>query len=66
MTGTKKIMIVDDDEGILDALSMMLEYKGYEVSTCKNGNAILTMEQDFPDFAKCERNNAIPANASRP
>lgn len=50
MTGTKKIMIVDDDEGILDALSMMLEYKGYEVSTCKNGNTILTMEQDFPDL----------------
>ena len=50
MTGTKKIMIVDDDEGILDALSMMLQYKGYEVSTCKNGNTILTMEQDFPDL----------------
>lgn len=50
MNSTKKIMIVDDDEGILDALSMMLQYKGYEVSTCKNGNTILEMKKDFPDL----------------
>ncbi len=43
-------MIVDDDEGILDALSMMLQYKGYEVVTCTNGNTILAMQQDYPDL----------------
>ena len=46
----KKIMIVDDDEGILDALTMMLQYKGYEVSTCANGSTILAMTQAFPDL----------------
>lgn len=50
MESVKKIMIVDDDEGILDALSMMLQYKGYAVSTCKNGNTILDMQQNFPDL----------------
>ena len=50
MNSTKKIMIVDDDEGILDALSMMLQYKGYEVVTCTNGNTILAMQQDYPDL----------------
>ncbi len=43
-------MIVDDDEGILDAVSMLLEYKGYEVSTCTNGNKILSMSDGYPDL----------------
>ena len=50
MDSVKRIMIVDDDEGILDALTMMLQYKGYEVSTCKNGNTILEMQKNFPDL----------------
>ena len=50
MNRNKKILIIDDDEGILDALSMMLEYKGYEVSTCKNGNYVLYMRELMPDL----------------
>lgn len=50
MDSPKKIMIVDDDEGILDAISMMLEFKGYEVTTCSNGDTILSMETGFPDL----------------
>ena len=50
MDSPKKIMIVDDDEGILDAISMMLEFKGYEVTTCNNGDTILSMETGFPDL----------------
>ena len=50
MTTIKKIMIIDDDEGILDAISMMLQYKGYEVSSSTNGNIIFTMEAGLPDL----------------
>ena len=46
----KNIMIVDDDEGILDAIGMLLKYKGYKVTTCTNGNTILSMEKEFPDL----------------
>lgn len=33
----KKILVVDDDEGIVDALSLMLEEYGYEVSATLRG-----------------------------
>ena len=46
----KNIMIVDDDEGILDAIGMLLKYKGYQVTTCTNGNTILSMDKEFPDL----------------
>lgn len=50
MGTSKNIMIVDDDEGILDAVGMLLKYKGYQVTTCTNGNTILSMETEFPDL----------------
>lgn len=33
----KKILVVDDDEGIVDALSLMLEEYGYKVSSTLRG-----------------------------
>lgn len=33
----KKILVVDDDPDILDALQFMLEYAGYEVKTTEKG-----------------------------
>jgi DNA-binding response OmpR family regulator len=33
----KRILIVDDDEGILESLKAILELKGYEVDTAKTG-----------------------------
>ena len=36
-TGTKKIVVVDDDPDILDALQMTLEDEGYEVTTTEKG-----------------------------
>jgi CheY-like chemotaxis protein len=37
-TGKKgRILVVDDDEGALEALSDILEYEGYAVSRAKNG-----------------------------
>jgi CheY-like chemotaxis protein len=34
-----KILIVEDDAGIRDALKLMLEYSGYHVETAENGKA---------------------------
>jgi DNA-binding NtrC family response regulator len=33
MTKQKKVMIADDDPGILDAVGAMLEFGGYDVRT---------------------------------
>lgn len=45
----KKVMLVDDDPGILDAVSIMLEYEGYDVRSIANGAELMTMEVDLPD-----------------
>lgn len=46
----KKILIADDDEGILGLLRFILEDEGYEVETHFNGATIRSMETDFPDL----------------
>ncbi len=48
MDKQKKITVADDDPGILDAVGMMLEMEGYEVTTTLNGNTILT-QTELPD-----------------
>ncbi len=50
MNRVKKIMIADDDPGILDAIGIVLEYEGYEVQSTPNGAALLTMDTGFPDL----------------
>lgn len=45
----KKVMIVDDDIAILDALSIMLEDAGYEVETTIDGSKLLQKSQNLPD-----------------
>ena len=40
-TAPKKILIVDDDEAILTALSSYLEMEGYQVKTAMNGQAAI-------------------------
>jgi len=46
----KKIMSADDDAGIVDLLSIMLETEGYEVSSTLNGNSLLDIHSDLPDI----------------
>jgi DNA-binding response OmpR family regulator len=46
----KKVMIADDDAGIVDFLSILLEYEGYEVSSTLNGATLLTLDKEFPDI----------------
>jgi DNA-binding response OmpR family regulator len=50
---SKKVLIVDDDEGILDALSVIVEIAGYEVLTCQDGETVeklLEDQQELPDL----------------
>ena len=50
MTG-KKILVCDDDEGILDMVSFVLEDSGYEVIPEKNSmNVYNQIEKEQPDL----------------
>ncbi len=50
MDKLKKIIIADDDPGILDAVGIMLEFEGYQVQCIPNGSDLLNMETEFPDL----------------
>src|ERR1700712_3333068 len=50
MDKLKKIMIADDDFAILDSLSIMLEFEGYEVMSTSDANTLLEMDNEFPDL----------------
>jgi DNA-binding response OmpR family regulator len=44
-----RIMIADDDSGILDSLSLLLQFEGYNVTTSFNGAELKDMSTGFPD-----------------
>jgi DNA-binding response OmpR family regulator len=48
--GKKTILIADDDPGILDALTLLLEDAGYEVKTANDGAAIREIYTAPPDL----------------
>ncbi|HYK08057.1 MAG TPA: response regulator [Candidatus Eisenbacteria bacterium] len=51
MKDNKKILLVDDDEGILDAVSMVLEDTGYQVDICSDSKKIYTkIHKNPPDL----------------
>lgn len=50
MNTQKKVMIADDDPGILDAVRAMLEFGGYDVSSTNDGATVLDMNTDLPDL----------------
>lgn len=39
-SGVKKILIIDDDEGVLGALTAILEMEGYQVETATNSHLL--------------------------
>ncbi len=46
-----KILVVDDDPDILDALTMVLEAKGYQVVTAKDGvEGLANLKAEKPDL----------------
>ncbi len=46
----KKIWIVDDDEGILEAAQIILQAEGYEVKSFVNGRCFYDLTGDLPDL----------------
>jgi DNA-binding response OmpR family regulator len=44
----KKILVIDDDEGIIDALKTILEMEGYQVDIAKDATSLLTSTQPVP------------------
>jgi DNA-binding response OmpR family regulator len=47
----KKVLVVDDDDGIRDAVSLILEEEGYIVACASRGEEIYDAVQDFkPDI----------------
>ncbi len=42
-------MIADDDPGIVDAIGLMLEFEGYQVSSTVNGSTVLGIKDKYPD-----------------
>jgi DNA-binding response OmpR family regulator len=47
----RRVLVVDDDPDILDALSEILEVEGYDVQRARNGReALQRLEQEMPDL----------------
>ena len=47
----KRVLLVDDDEGILVSLQCALEHEGYEVILARDGaEALARIERDVPDL----------------
>jgi CheY-like chemotaxis protein len=46
----KKIIIIDDDPGIQDSVSLIFNPAEYEITICPNGNKILAGEFELPDI----------------
>lgn len=46
----KKILVADDDAGIVDGLRMILVEFDYEVETTMNGNDLLNIKDSPPDL----------------
>lgn len=48
---SKRIIVVDDDDGILDALEAMLDSAGYEVATSSDGEILEKLtKENLPDL----------------
>lgn len=45
-----KILVADDDTAILEAIKLILESEGYDVSVTVDGSTIYKMERDYPDL----------------
>lgn len=43
-------MIADDDPGIVDAIEMLLEFEGYQVTSTVDGADVLDLKDSLPDL----------------
>jgi len=46
----KKILVADDNAGIVDVMKMVFENEGFDVITTMNGNNILKLCEEKPDI----------------
>ena len=46
----KKILVVDDDEGIVEVVRLVLEGEGYQVQTSMSGNDFPHFNDELPDL----------------
>lgn len=46
----KKILVADDDEGIVEAMQMLLEEQGYQVAITRDAVNISRLIEDKPDM----------------
>lgn len=46
----KKVLVVDDDQGVLDVVSIILHEGGYQVQTSNKGHYALELNGDMPDL----------------
>lgn len=46
----KKVLVIDDERDILDALRLLLEAEGYSVETSMDGGDIAMRLDNFPDI----------------
>lgn len=46
----KKILVVDDNEGILDVVSIILEGEGYDVRQVIEPDQMMKLDEDLPDL----------------
>ena len=53
MTERRKILVVDDERSIVDAVSTALRYEGYEVTEARTGrSALASAQSSSPSLAK--------------
>lgn len=51
MAGAKKILVIDDDPVVIDALQTVLSRKGYEIAVARDGDAgLAAVEVEGPDL----------------
>ncbi len=46
----KKVMIAEDDAGILEAMQLILEDAGYDVTTTVDGKTLQDIKEELPDI----------------
>ncbi len=49
-TKQKMIMVVDDSQGVLDVIGLMLELEGYQVTTSLDGRIVSNLTEPLPDL----------------
>lgn len=50
MPSRKKVLVIDDDPGVLEVISMILDDAGYAVQTARSGDLVYRIKREVPDL----------------